>query len=181
MVLGGWGASEKIMRIDVRRVFSSHIDEKSGTPPKSFFEFLTFVIRHRFFFFVPETLNPIFLGKSKKTRAGKWSRSVKLKVNLVNYDAIWCQIGSQFPWVPMGRFYYPWRTRETFPFFPFLLSMDFPWIFHGCPIEFSIVFPLFLHRIFNGFSIDQFSMICPWITKCFPGGFRYPSWRKKTK
>jgi hypothetical protein len=26
---------------------------------------------HRFFFFVPETLNPIFLGKYKKTRAGK--------------------------------------------------------------------------------------------------------------
>ena len=51
---------------------------------------------HRFFFFVPETLNPIFLGKSKKTRAGKWSRSVFSKVNLEPYDAIWCQFGSQF-------------------------------------------------------------------------------------
>ena len=46
-------------------------ERKSGKPPKSFVEFLTLVIRHRFFFFVPETLNPIFLGKSKKTRAGK--------------------------------------------------------------------------------------------------------------
>ena len=51
---------------------------------------------HRFFFFVPETLNPIFLGKSKKTRAGKWSRSVFSKVNLEPCDAIWCQFGSQF-------------------------------------------------------------------------------------
>ena len=49
----------------------------------------------RLFFFVPETLNPIFLGKSKKTRAGKWSRSVFSKVNLEPYDAIWCQFGSQ--------------------------------------------------------------------------------------
>ena len=56
--LGGIG---KIIRIDVRRVFSSHIDEKSGKPPNSFFDFLTLVIRHRFFFFVPETLNPVFL------------------------------------------------------------------------------------------------------------------------
>ena len=47
------------------------------------------------FFFVPETLNPIFLGKHKKTRAGKWSRSVFSKVNLEPYDAIWCQFGSQ--------------------------------------------------------------------------------------
>ena len=38
----------------------------------------------------------------EKTRAGKCSRSVKLKVDLVNYDAIWCQIGSQFPWVLFG-------------------------------------------------------------------------------
>ena len=55
----------------VCRVFIIWPREKSGKPPKSFFEFLTLVIRHRFFFFVPETLNPIFLRKSKKTRAGK--------------------------------------------------------------------------------------------------------------
>ena len=36
-----------------------------------FSSLFTLVVRHRFFFFVPETLNPIFLGKSKKTRAGK--------------------------------------------------------------------------------------------------------------
>ena len=59
-----WGM-RKIIRIDVRRVFSSHIDEKSGKPPKSFFDFLTLVIRHRFFFFVPETLNPFFLEIQK--------------------------------------------------------------------------------------------------------------------
>ena len=58
--LGRLGGGGKIIRIDVRRVFSSHIDEKSGKPQKSFFDFLTLVIRHRFFFFVPETLNPIF-------------------------------------------------------------------------------------------------------------------------
>ena len=75
----------------------SYLDKRNvKKPPKYLFDFLTLVICHRFFFFVPEILNPIFLGKSKKTRAGKWSRSVKLKVNLVNYGAIWCQIGSHF-------------------------------------------------------------------------------------
>ena len=69
--LGRLGGRGKIIRIDVCRVFIIWPREKSGKPPKSFFEFLTLVIRHRFFFFVPETLNPIFLGKSKKTRAGK--------------------------------------------------------------------------------------------------------------
>ena len=63
---------------------------------KFIFEFLTLLFFHRFFFFVPATLNPIFLGKSKKTRAGKWSRSVFSKNNLEPYDAIWCQFGSQF-------------------------------------------------------------------------------------
>ena len=67
--LGGGGT---IIRIDVRRVFSSHIDEKSGKPPKSFSDFLTLVIRHRFFFFVPETLHPFFCWKYKKTRTGIW-------------------------------------------------------------------------------------------------------------
>ena len=104
-------------------------------------------IRHRFFFFVPETLNPIFFGKSKKTRAGKCSRSVKLKVDLVNYDAIWCQIGSQFPWVPMGT---PWSTRETCPFFRFY----YPWISHGFSIDFPLSFPWFFHGFCIGFSMD---------------------------
>ena len=71
----GWfgevGGTREIIRIDVCRVFIIWPREKSGKPPKSFFEFLTLVIRQRFFFFVPETLNPIFLGKPKKTRAGK--------------------------------------------------------------------------------------------------------------
>ena len=128
-------------------------------------------IRHRFFFFVPETLNPIFLGKSKKTRAEKCSRSVKLKVDLVNYDAIWCQIGSQFPWVLFGPHGVP---GKHFLFFPFLLSMDFPWIFHGFPIEFSMVFPMvfaldfpwIFHRsIFNDLSMNY---------KMFPWWFPVP-------
>ena len=44
------------------------------------------------------TRNPksYFFGKSKKTRAGKWSRSVFSKNNLEPSDAIWCQFGSQF-------------------------------------------------------------------------------------
>ena len=89
-------------------------------------------IRHRFFFFVPETLNPIFLGKSKKTRAGKCSRSVKLKVYLINYDAIWCQIGSQFPWVRFSHFILSMENQGNISFFAvFILHgfpMDFPWI-----------------------------------------------------
>ena len=68
---GGLGGREQIIRIDVCRVFVIWPKEKSGKPPKSCLEFLALVIRHRFFFFVPEALNPIFLGKSKKTRAGK--------------------------------------------------------------------------------------------------------------
>ena len=128
-------------------------------------------ILHRFFFFVPETLNPIFLGKSQKTRARKCSRSVKLKVDLVNYDAIWCQIGSQFPWVLSVS---PWSTRETFPFFPFLLSMDFPWIFHGFPIEFSMVFPMVFALdfpwIFHGSIFHDLSMNY----KMFPWWFPVP-------
>ena len=115
-------------------------------------------ILHRFFFFVPETLNPIFLGKSKKTRAGKCSRSVKLKVDLVNYDAIWCQIGSQFPWVLFGPHGVPGKHFLFFRFY-------FPWISHGFsmdfPLSFPWFFPWFLHWIFHGFSMDRFSMICP--------------------
>ena len=71
MVWGAWGDAGKSyasMRVEFL-LFGR--GEESGKPPKSFSEFLTLVIRHRFFFFVPETLNPIFLGKSKKTRAGK--------------------------------------------------------------------------------------------------------------
>ena len=71
MVWGGWGDAEKSYASMCVEFFIIWPREKSGKPPKSFFEFLTLVIRHRFFFFVPETLNPIFLGKSKKTRAGK--------------------------------------------------------------------------------------------------------------
>ena len=46
--------------------------------------------------FCPRNPKSYFLGKSKKTRAGKWSRSVFSKVNFEPYDAIWCQFGSQF-------------------------------------------------------------------------------------
>ena len=66
----GWfgevGGRGKIIRIDVCRVFIIWPREKSGKPPKSFFEFLTLVNRHRFFFFVPETLTPIFLENTKR-------------------------------------------------------------------------------------------------------------------
>ena len=88
MVWGGWGDAEKLYASMCVEFLLFGREKKSGKPPKTFFEFLTLVIRHRFLFFVPETLNPIFLGKSKKTRAGK--------VNLEPYDAIWCQFGSQF-------------------------------------------------------------------------------------
>ena len=40
--------------------------EKSGKPPKYLFEFLTLVTRHRFFFFVPETLNQTFSENPKR-------------------------------------------------------------------------------------------------------------------
>ena len=75
----------------------SYLDKRNvKKPPNAFFDFLTLVIRHRFFFFVPRNPKSDFLGKYKKTRAGKWSRSVLSKVNLEPYDAIWCQFGSQF-------------------------------------------------------------------------------------
>ena len=64
--MGRLGGRGKIIRIDVCRVFIIWPGEKSGKPPKSFFEFVTLVIRHRFFFFVPETLNPIFSGNPKR-------------------------------------------------------------------------------------------------------------------
>ena len=50
--------------------FSLFGREKSQKTTKIIFEFLTLVNRHRFFFFIPETLNPIFLENTKKTRAG---------------------------------------------------------------------------------------------------------------
>ena len=93
--LGRLGGGGKIIRIDVRRVFSSHIDEKSGKPPKSFVDFLTLVIRHRFFFFVPETPNPFFFGNLKRRAPEFGSKSAPSKVDLEPYGAIRCQIGSQ--------------------------------------------------------------------------------------
>ena len=90
--LGGRG---QIIRIDVCRVFIIWPREKSGTPPKSCFEFLTLENRNRFFFFVSETLNHIFLENPKR-RAPKNDRDVSSKVNLEPNDAIWCQFGSQF-------------------------------------------------------------------------------------
>ena len=41
-------------------------ERKVRKTTKIIFEFLTLVIRHRFFFFVPETLNPIFLENPKR-------------------------------------------------------------------------------------------------------------------
>ena len=72
MVWGGWGDAEKIIRIDVCRVFIIWPREKSGKAQTSFFEFLTLLTRHRFFFFVPEIPNLLFFWKYKKTRTGKW-------------------------------------------------------------------------------------------------------------
>ena len=48
------------------------------------------------FLFCPRNPESDFLGKYKKTRARKWSRSVLSKFNLEPYDAIWCKFGSQF-------------------------------------------------------------------------------------
>ena len=80
-------------------------------------------------------------------------------------------------WGPMGPHGDPWSTTETFHFFRFY----YPLISHGFPIELSMVFPWLFHSIFHGFFMDRFSMIFPRITKCFRGGCRNPSWRKKTK
>ena len=71
MVWGGWGDAEKSYASMCVEFLLFGREKSQENHPKSFFEFLTLVIRHRFFFFVPETLKPIFLGKSKKTRAGK--------------------------------------------------------------------------------------------------------------
>ena len=63
-------------------------------------------------------------------------------------------------------------TREyhgNIYFFPFLLSMDFPWIFHGFPHGishgFSLVFPFDFPWIFHGSICHEFSMnynMFPW-------------------
>ena len=70
-------------------------ERKVRKTSKIIFEFLTLVIRHRFFFFVPETPNP-FWGNLKRRAPEFGSKSAPSKVDLVNYGAIWCQIGSQF-------------------------------------------------------------------------------------
>ena len=66
----GWsgevGGRGKIIRVGVCGVWIIWPREKPGKPPKSFFEFLTLLTRHRFSFFVPETLNPIFLENTKR-------------------------------------------------------------------------------------------------------------------
>ena len=69
MVWGGWGDAEKSYASMCVEFLL--FGRKVRKTTKIIFEFLTLLTRHRFFFFVPETLNPIFLGKSKKTRAGK--------------------------------------------------------------------------------------------------------------
>ena len=58
------------------------------------------------------------------------------------HEESWVPMGSHgFPWVPMGPHGDPWSTTETFPFVPFLLSIDFPWFFHGFSMRFSMDFP----------------------------------------
>ena len=70
MVWGGWGEADKLYA-SMCDEFLFFDQEKSQETIEIIFEFLTLVTRHRFFFFVPETLNPFFCGKSEKTRAGK--------------------------------------------------------------------------------------------------------------
>ena len=96
MVWGGLGGRGKIIRIDVCRVFIIWPIEKPGKPPKSFFEFLALLTRHRFFFFDPETLN-CFFGENTKRRAPEnGSKSVLSKDDFELSGAIWCQFGCQF-------------------------------------------------------------------------------------
>ena len=106
-------------------------------------------------FFCPRNPKSDFFLKIKKTRAGKWSKSVKLKVDLVNYDAIWCQIGSQFPWVRFFNFLLSMENQGNISFFSVFIihgfPMDFPWISHWVSHGFS-----------HGFCIG-FSMDFPWI------------------
>ena len=169
MVFGGLGVSRGMawtMRTDSLEVWR---DLVLHGPIFSWPDFLMADSSHGRFFSWPILLflsqKPWihFFWKSKKTRTGKWSKSVKLKVDLVNYDAIWCQIGSpflsQFLVVlnpkTCGHFCWAWRTRETFPFFSFFIfqwfPMDFPWISHR-----------FFHGFSHGFCIG-FSMDFPWI------------------
>ena len=119
----------------------------------------------------PPLWNPLCMGL-----AGVQASSTKHQassIKLLGYEA-WSGAHDIF----LGT---SWSTTETFPF----LHFYYPWISHGFsmdfPLSFPLFFPWFLHGSFHGFPMNRFSMICPWITKCFPGGFRYPSWRKKTK
>ena len=63
------------------------------------------------------------------------------------------------PWGPHGDPWGPMEYHGNISFFPFLLSMDFPWIFlgisHGC----FMVFPWFSHSFSMDFSWIDFSWI----------------------
>ena len=70
MVWGGWGDAEKSYA-SMCVEFLLFAREESQENHPNHFSSLTLVLRHRFFFFVPENLHPVLLGKSKKTRARK--------------------------------------------------------------------------------------------------------------
>ncbi len=62
------------------------------------------------------------------------------------------------PWVPMGPHGDPMEYHGIISFFPFLLSMDFPWIFHGIFHGLSMDFQWIFH---HGLSMDFPSMDYP--------------------
>ena len=65
MVWGGWGDAEKSYA-SMCVEFSLFGREKSQETTQIIFEIVTLENRNRFFFFVPEILNPIFLENPKR-------------------------------------------------------------------------------------------------------------------
>ena len=65
VVWGGRGDAEKSYA-SMSVEFELFGREKSQENHQKYVEFLTLLIRHRFFFFVSETLNPIFLENTKR-------------------------------------------------------------------------------------------------------------------
>ena len=63
--LGRLGEAEKLYASMCDEFFRRTSMKSQENHQNHFFDFLTLVIRHRFFFFVPETLNPFFLKIQK--------------------------------------------------------------------------------------------------------------------
>ena len=149
------------MRIDVCRVFFFWPREKSGKP-QIIFEFLTLVIRHRFF--RPRNPKSYFLGKYKKTRAENdrdpsfqkliwshmmpfgvksdpsfWAQKQRIRVRVSSFRTAETVFCLQFACVPFPhpRCHIPWESPWDAP------TCDAPCDVPAAPTRFSSPFYIF--------------------------------------